>query len=181
VVARELDAEYVAVAVSGRGAYRNYADGGGDTMPVVYERTLPDSAAGPAWDFARYSPDVVVVNLGTNDFSPPGPDHDAFRAAYSSFLSTIRGHHPSTLLLAVVGPMLNDGFPAGVMAWTTIQSDVSAVVAELAAAGDDRVHYLALTPQSAPYGEDWHPTNATHEQMAASVAAEIRRLLSARD
>ncbi len=179
VVARQLDAEYVAVAASGRGVYRNYADSSGDVMPVVYDRALPDDPAAPAWDFARYTPDVVVINLGTNDFSPPGPDHELFRAAYASFLDEIRGHYPSALLLAVVGPMLSDGFPAGVMAWTTVQSDVSAVVADRNAAGDDRAHYLALTPQSAPYGEDWHPTVATHESMAGAVAAEIERLLAA--
>ena len=179
VVARELDAEYVAVAVSGRGVYRNYADGAGDLMPVVYDKALPDDATAPAWDFSRYTPDAVVVNLGTNDFSPPGPDHDAFKAAYSGLLSKIRSHYPSALLLAVVGPMLNDGFPAGVAAWTTIQADVSSLVADLNAQGDSRVHYLALTPQSSPYGEDWHPTVATHERMAQAVAAELTRLLAA--
>jgi lysophospholipase L1-like esterase len=177
-VARQLGAEYVAVAVSGRGVYRNYSDGAGAFIPAVYDETLPDDAAAPAWDFARYTPDVVVVNLGTNDFSPPGPDHAAFKAAYASFLAKLRSHYPSAVLLAVVGPMLNDGFPAGVMAWTTIQSDVSGVVGELSAAGDANVHYLALTPQSAPYGEDYHPTIATQEGMADAVVSELRRLLA---
>jgi hypothetical protein len=84
----------------------------------------------------------------------------------------------NALILAVVGPMLNEGFPTGVMAWTTNQSDVSGVVAELTAQGDDKVHYLALTPQTAPYGEDYHPTRATQAQMADAVASEINRLLS---
>jgi lysophospholipase L1-like esterase len=177
LVARELDAEYVAVAISGRGVYRNYSDGAGELAPVFYNDTLPDDAAAPAWDFTRYVPDAVVVNLGTNDFSPPGPDHAAYNAAYSAFLKQIRGHYPDALLLAVVGTMLSDGFPTGVMAWTTNQSDVSGVVSELAAQGDTNVHYLALTPQSAPFGEDYHPTLATHQQMAQAVATELERLL----
>jgi lysophospholipase L1-like esterase len=179
VAARLLDAEYVAVAISGRGVYRNYSDGAGELAPAFYEDTLPDDAAAPPWDFSRYAPDVVVVNLGTNDFSPPGPDHAAYRAAYAGFLRQIRAHHPDALLLAVVGTMLSDGFPPGVMAWTTNQSDVSSVVAELTAAGDTKVHYLALTPQTAPFGEDYHPTRATHQQMAEAVANEIRTLLPA--
>jgi lysophospholipase L1-like esterase len=169
----------VAVASSGRGVYRNYSDGAGELAPAYYVDTLPDDASAPPWDFARYTPDVVVVNLGTNDFSPPGPDHAAYTAAYSAFLKQIRGHHPDALLLAVVGPMLSDGFPAGVMAWTTNQSDVSGVVADLNAQGDSKVHYLALTPQTAPYGEDYHPTRATQAQMAAAVANEIGRLRAA--
>jgi lysophospholipase L1-like esterase len=178
LVARELDAEYVAVAISGRGVYRNYADGAGELAPAFYSDTLPDDGAAPPWDFTRYVPDVVVVNLGTNDFSPPGPDHDAYTTAYSSFLKQIRANYPDALLLAVVGTMLSDGFPAGVMAWTTNQSDVSGVVNELTAEGDPNVHYLALTPQSAPFGEDYHPTLATHQQMAQAVAAELERLLA---
>ncbi len=181
VAARQLGAEYAAVAMSGRGVYRNWADGSGDHMPAAYAKTLPDDAAAPLWDFARYTPDVVVVNLGTNDFSPPGPDHAAFKTAYSNFLSTLRGRYPSALLLAVVGPMLSDGYPPGVMAWTTIQSDVSSVVGELKARGDANVHFFALSPQSAPFGEDWHPTVATHQRMADAIVAEIRRLRARSD
>jgi lysophospholipase L1-like esterase len=178
VAARQLGAEYVAVAVSGRGVYRNYSDGAGDLAPVFYEDTLPDDASAPRWDFSRYVPDAVVVNLGTNDFSPPGPDHAAYTGAYAAFLKQIRGHYPGAILLAVVGPMLNDSFPAGVNAWTTNQGDVSSVVSGLNAQGDAKVHYLALTPQSPPYGEDYHPTLATHQQMAAAVVSELQRWLA---
>jgi len=178
VAARRLDAEYVAVAVSGRGVYRNWTDAPGELAPEFYDDTLPDDAAAPAWDFTRYLPHVVVVNLGTNDFSPPGPDHDAFRAAYARFLERIRARYPDALLLAVVGPMLTDSYPPEVRAWSAIQSDVAAVVDELRARGDTRVHFLALTPQQAPYGEDYHPTVATHLRIAREVAAEIQRLLA---
>ncbi len=178
VAARLLDAEYVAVASSGRGVQRNYADGGGELAAAFYVDTLPDDAAAPPWDFSRYTPDVVVINLGTNDFSPPGPDHPAYVTAYTNFLTQVRGHYPGALLLAVVGTMLSDGFPAGVNAWTTNQADVSGVVAALTAQGDSRVHYLALTPQSAPFGEDYHPTLATHQTMGTAVANEIQRLLA---
>jgi lysophospholipase L1-like esterase len=177
VAARLLDAEYVAVAVSGRGVYRNWTDEPGELAPQFHDDTLPDDPAAPPWDFTRYVPQVVVVNLGTNDSSPPGPDHDAFRSAYARFLERIRGRYPDALLLAVVGPMLTDAYPPGARAWSTIQSDVASVVDGLTARGDTRVHFLALAPQQAPYGEDYHPTVATHARMAREVAAEIQRLL----
>jgi lysophospholipase L1-like esterase len=180
VAARLLDAEYVAVAISGRGVHRNYGDQAGELAAAFYDDTLPDDPAAPPWDFTRYRPDVVVVNLGTNDFSPPGPDRDAYKRAYGSFLKQIRRHHPDALLLAVVGPMLSDSYPAGALAWTAIQRDVSGVVDELAKQGDTNVHYLALTPQRAPYGEDYHPTRATHRQMAQAVVTEVNRLLGRR-
>jgi lysophospholipase L1-like esterase len=179
VVARLLDAELVAVAVSGRGVYRNHRDEPGELAPAFYDDTLPDDPAAPPWDFTRYRPHVVAVNLGTNDFSPPGPDHEAFRTAYGRFLGQIRGRYPDALLLAVVGPMLTDSYPPGVAAWTTMRRDVSAIVGELAAQGDANVHFLALTPQQAPYGEDYHPTRETHRRMARELGSEIQRLLAA--
>lgn len=177
LAARLLDAEYVAVAVSGRGVHRNWADEPGELAHEFYDDTLPDDPSAPPWDFSRYVPHVVVVNLGTNDFSPPGPDHEAFRSAYGRLLEEIRDRYPEALLLAVVGPMLTDAFPEGARAWSTARSDVSAIVADLTARGDTKVRFLALTPQQAPYGEDYHPTVATHRRMAEEVAAEIRRLL----
>jgi lysophospholipase L1-like esterase len=176
LVARLLDAEYVAVAISGRGVYRNYRDEPGELTAEYYDDTLPDDPAAEPWDFTRYRPDAVVVNIGTNDFSPPGPDHDAFRRAYRELLKQIRARNPEAMVLAVVGPMLVDSHPQGAWAWTTMQIDVQAVVRALEAEGDTRVHFLALSPQSAPFGEDYHPTLATHRQMAQAVAAEIRRL-----
>jgi len=180
IAARLLDAEYVAVAISGRGVYRNYRDEAGELAAAYYDDTLPDDATAPPWDFTRYLPDVVVVNLGTNDFSPPGPNHDEYKTAYTNLLKQIRGHYPDALLLAVVGPMLSDSYPAGAQAWTTIQSDVAGVVDDLAGQGDTNVHLLALTPQDPPYGEDYHPTRATHQRMAKAVVTEVNRLRARR-
>jgi lysophospholipase L1-like esterase len=180
IAARLLDAEYVAVAVSGRGVHRNWADEPGELAEEFYDDTLPDDPAAPPWDFTRFVPHVVVVNLGTNDFSPPGPDHEAFRSAYARLLERIRGRYPDALLLAVVGPMLTDSYPEGTRAWSTARRDIAGVVDALRVRGDTKVRFLALTPQEAPYGEDFHPTVATHRRMAEEVAAEIRRMLASR-
>jgi len=71
--ARALGAEYHVVARSGIGMYRNY---GGPTegtpdgcLPALYDRTLFYDAD-EKWDFSSFQPDVVCVNLGTNDMMP---------------------------------------------------------------------------------------------------------------
>ncbi|XVU22837.1 GDSL-type esterase/lipase family protein [Actinoplanes sp. CA-054009] len=53
-----------------------------------------------AWDFARYTPDSVVINLGTNDKSHgvSGPD---FQAKYTTFLARIRAKFPYAKLYAL--------------------------------------------------------------------------------
>ena len=68
---RELGAAHVAIAYSGIGMLRNNGGGTTGTMPERYERTLADDAA--SLGLARYTPDVVVIDLGTNDFATGDP------------------------------------------------------------------------------------------------------------
>jgi len=176
VTARNLDAEYLAVAYSGRGVYRNFMGGAGDPLPGLYLRTLPDEPASPAWDVSKYQPEVVVVNLGTNDFSPGGVDRAKYRSAYGDFLGKLRTYYPKAQIVCAIGPMLSDYYPAGEMAWTHAQADVQAVVKARNDGGDKQVYYLAFQPQTAPYGEDYHPTAATHAAMATQLTAFIKGL-----
>jgi hypothetical protein len=68
-------------------------------MPVLYPRTLTDSGD-PQWDPSAFPADVVVINLGTNDFSA-ALDEGAFVADYVSLLGTVRQRHPSAYILAI--------------------------------------------------------------------------------
>lgn len=183
VAAAQLEADYVAVAASGRGMVRNYSGGAGLHAPEYYELIGPDSGAA-TWDHTLYSPDVIVINLGTNDFSI-GLEGDQvatmrreYRDAYTKFLAHLRDLHPAATLIAVVGPMISDSYPPGYQAWTSIRTDVREVVQQFVDGGDDKVLYFALSPQSPPYGEDWHPTVATHQRMADALSAFIKEELS---
>jgi len=175
VTARAFDADYVAVAVSGRGLTRNYSGFSGSLVPAIYETSLPEESTAPAWDHGNYTPDVIVVNVGTNDFSPgiALDELDAFRATfrqrYIDFLTRIRSVHSTASIVAVVGPMMGDSYPAGYNALTSITSDIQAAVEARHTANDNDVYFFAFAPQTSPYGEDWHPTIATHQKMAAAL------------
>jgi lysophospholipase L1-like esterase len=179
VTARTLEADYVAVAISGRGMVRNYSGGSGLKGPQYYELSGAESTW-PNWEHTRYSPDVIVVNLGTNDFSPGlstdqlAAMRDDYRQTYAEFLARLRDVHPLATLIAAVGPMITEDYPEGYAAWTSIQSDVSSVVDARAVGGDANVFFLKFEPQASPYGEDWHPTIATHQQLADVTTAFIR-------
>ena len=43
--------------------------------------------------------------------------------------------------------------------------------------GDDAISFLAFTPPKPPFGEDWHPTLATHKKMSAELNAHLRKEL----
>ena len=144
-------------------------------MPALYPRTLPDRAT-PLWDFSVFEPEVIVVNLGTNDFSPGGVDREQFLSAYAAFVESLRARSPQATLILAVGPMMSDFWPPNESAWTNIQADVKSLIDARRTAGDDNVHLLVLPTQQAPYGEDWHPTEAEHARMAERTVALIRSL-----
>ena len=67
IAARQLGADASIVAVSGWGAYRDNGSNTRSVLASVYENAL-GTLAMPAWSFQQKA-DVVVVNLGTNDFA----------------------------------------------------------------------------------------------------------------
>jgi lysophospholipase L1-like esterase len=179
IAARALGAEYLAVAYSGRGLVRNFEDAPGKTVPEMYLDTLPESPDAARWDVSAYTPHAIVINLGTNDFSQ-GLDLDAlarmrerFRHTYVRFLKTLRGYYPDAAIILSVGPMLSDDSPEGYDAWTSIRADVGEVIAARRDGGDDRIHLIVFSPQTAPFGEDRHPSGETHQKMAAQLVSFV--------
>jgi lysophospholipase L1-like esterase len=172
-----LGAQYSAVAYSGRGMSRNYGGGGGQVLPDMYLDSVPEEPTASRWDPASYVPDAVIINLGTNDFWTPGLDRPAFVERYTAFLASLRGYYPKAALVAANGPMLNDQDPPGEPSWTHARADVQAAVAARRKLGDENVHILVFQPQTGPYGQDWHPTLATHERLARELTQSLRGIL----
>jgi lysophospholipase L1-like esterase len=103
LVARRLDADYRIIAYSGRGIVRNY-DGvvPGESMVALYPRAKPDDAVHAELPDPAWKPQVIVINLGTNDFSTKlhagekWPDDAALRADYHrSYVDFVRRLHAS--------------------------------------------------------------------------------------
>lgn len=70
--ARELNADYNVMAISGNGFICSLFGTELLDLPDQYEYTCSLSLGSTddvKWDFSKYQPDVVIVNLGTNDIS----------------------------------------------------------------------------------------------------------------
>ena len=172
LTSQALGAEQVAVAISGIGVYRDYSGSRLDTMNDMYLRALPTLSA-DWWDFSRWVPDAVIINLGTNDFATGDPGRAAFTTAYQSLIAQVRAKSPSALIVVGLGPMLSSG------ALTQARSYLTGLVADLNAASDTRVKLLEFPNQdsSGSYGCDYHPSAATHQQMADQLATFLRAQL----
>src|SRR5690606_20272886 len=76
LMARGFDAELSTVAFSGRGVVSNYDGQAGETLPELVDRALAASAVS-VWDYSLAAqPDLVVINLGTNDYSTENDPSD---------------------------------------------------------------------------------------------------------
>ena len=174
IASRKLGAAHVGISYSGIGVYRDYNGATQEQMPVRFNRTLGDDA-GSTWDFS-YIPDVVVVNLGTNDFGQGDPGQ-AYVDALSGFLGKLRGHYPNAYLLCAVGSMLTDSYPPGEMRLTKAKGYIQTAVDGRKAQGDTNVGFVDLGEQNQAVdgiGCDYHPSVATHQKMADKLVVAIQ-------
>ena len=105
MAAEELGAEAHLVAISGRGVVYNWDDNPEPHMLGHFDLALPDTLE--RWDHSQWTPDAVVVALGTNDFGTIDPG-TAFAGNYATLLNRIATEYPEAKVFAVTGPLLTD-------------------------------------------------------------------------
>ena len=173
--ARALKAQHLVVARSGIGVYRNYGaprEGSKDCLPAMYEQTLfMDSTE--HWNHALYTPDVVCINLGTNDTSLDNYDMNLLTEGYRGFVKQLRGIYPKAKLVLLTGSMMN-GKPL-----EDVKKAMDTVVREMHAGGDEGVFRFDMSPQtgSLGIGAGYHPSIRQHQKMACELTAFLKDLL----
>ena len=187
ITARNLQAQHWVVARSGIGAYRNYdgpKTGNPDSnMPVQYEYTgyawKPELRKEPTflqekWDFNRYQPDVVCINLGTNDLSTPNYDLSLLKQGYQKLLKMVRQHNPKAKIVFLTGSMLYH------QELQLAKQLLDEVTAEAQKAGDKEVYRFDMAPINGNkyYGNDWHPNIYQDEKMANELTPYLRQLMN---
>ncbi len=173
---RALDAYAHVVARSGIGVYRSYGgpkEGTPDNvMTTEYEYTnLYDHSE--RWDFNRFQPQLVCINLGTNDLSTNNYDTTLLKAAYQRFLKQVRSHNPKAKIVFLCGSMLNG------KELDIARNILNEVTEEAHKKGDKEVYRFDFTPQRGDlgFGASWHPSLKQHEKMAAELTTYLRKLM----
>lgn len=184
LTAQKLNADYSMVSFSGYGIISGYSGDGkkvaAQIVPPLYDKLgttwTSNGTFAPSyeeWDFSKRQPDVVVINLGTNDDSYTKDNaelQEEYCTAYTEFLKQVREKNPNAKILCVFGVMGDRLFPY-------VQKAVDNYTSET---GDSNVSALKLDPQSGRdgYGADWHPSETTHQKVAEKVAEEINKILN---
>ena len=169
VTARALNADGFNICWSGKGVIRNYGGDTTDVLPSLYSRILPYDTT-TLWNASQWVPQVVVINLGTNDFGSGTPDKTAFVNGYVTFYNRIRTQYPNAHIYVALGPLL---YGTGL---TSARDYLTTAVSQISAAGDTKVHFIEFPQQDGTlgYGEDWHPSVAQHAAMANQLIAQIK-------
>jgi len=170
LTAAAFGAEYRVHAISGRGIVRNYDGFSADTIPSAYPFLLFDKAVADRSE--DWSPQVVVIGIGTNDFSTALHPSEKwktredlradFERSYARFVSGLRTRYPNAFFV-----LWATDIAAG-----EVEAEGRRVVERLNAAGERRVafvpvHGLAMT---ACHG---HPDLADDRAIAAALGTAI--------
>lgn len=158
-IARYFDADYVLVAHSGMGMARNYAGKTMKTMTLRYP-LLFDNHDSIAYDFKQYRPDLVIINLGTNDFSVNGAPSN-YVSNYVKMIKTVRSHYGDVPVLCVTPHSANIFLLAALKELREEIAGMKGVrVAEpmpdIVVSGHD-------------IGSDYHPNWRGHQKIAATL------------
>ena len=173
VTARQLSADYQINAISGLGMVRNFNDGSpGTTYRTYYDQKLLNGS-GDVWNPGTWRPQLVVVYLGTNDFSTalnPGEPWTAdslvtdYRSAYSAFLQKLRARYGAKTTIVAVGT-------------GSFANYVQQVVQERVSAGDSRVRYWSLDSSGLDFtGCDDHYSTHDDRVIAGRLSAFLGSL-----
>ncbi|MCL2723257.1 MAG: GDSL-type esterase/lipase family protein [Polyangiaceae bacterium] len=177
LLGQTFGADVIATAYAGKGLVQNVVRDDPDTIPIIYPRNNPLDATS-IYDFTTYTPDVVIMMFGSNDFAIGEPydngptPYDQYLAALDTFVGAVRTHYPEALLLYAMSPSVTDDSPPGRATRTNMLNAITAVQTERAAAGDARL-LIADPPLASPdevTGCQGHGTPAFHARVADALA-----------
>lgn len=175
LTAKAVDADFRIVSQSGWGVYASW-DGQLDrALPLYYEKVCGvlegerNVALGAQkdYDFTKWQPDAVIINLGTNDGSAFGmpefhEDIKSFENAVTAFLKKVRRCNPDAEIIWVYG-MLGYSMNAPI---------ARAINTYCEETGDKKVHFLQLpNTTKETVGSREHPGIPSHK-MAAGILTD---------
>lgn len=186
--ARQLNADLEIVAWNGKGVITAFIGDEEDQpdsswlVPMLYEYTdagcsqqffMEAPSLWEKWDHSRYEPDLIIINLGTNDcsYTRDIPERQqAFCLVYQGFLRNIHKKHPHAKILCTLGIMDQRLCPTVEQAVKQINETEPDIPVEYL--------HLPMQEESDGLGTFWHPTPATHKKAAKLVVAKAREMMN---
>lgn len=163
--ARNLNSQWHLSSVSGIGLMHSCCNKK-IVMPQVFDK-INMARDTISWDFSRYQPDVVTVCLGQNDGIQ---DSVQFVNAYLNFAKTLRANYPKAKLMFLSSPMANPNLKAVMIKYLT------SVKENLNKNGEKNIATYFFSKQY-NQGCGGHPDIAEHQQIAAELTTQVKKIM----
>ncbi len=177
-VSRQLNASYQINSISGIGVARNY-NGSKSLEPLInyYNQSIISDRTSNYDD--NFKPDVIIIALGTNDFSTVLQDHEitqyptredlykAFQKKYILFIEMLRTKHPGVQFLLVA----NNSWPDNEQ-----RNQVREIVQHELINSKSDIHSIDLDHLMG-LGCHWHPGLKTHKEWSLQIERKIEEIL----
>ncbi len=173
LAAKELNARARYLSASGHGIYVEYTGDPEGNVPKLFPCVNWYIDPTVAYDYNEYVPDVVVINLGTNDSGHmEKPEiQEMFVKSYVEFLHTIKNAYPETKIICTIGTLCDIMFD-----W------IEKAIAIYEDEGGKDVYMRRLPYHNVE--EDgmacMHPSAITHRKDGERVAGFIKEILDMR-
>ena len=162
LASKELDYDYSVVCYSGCGIIST-----GNIMSQRYTKINYFSDINNEWDFKKHHNDIIVINLGTNDFGYVwGFRIDEYVEKYHDFLKLVRDKNPDSYIICLLGMMgCEELFPL-------INEAINLF-------GDKKIYSYLLPAQRIEdgIGAEYHPNVVSHAKWGKLVAKIIKDII----
>lgn len=197
LVSSRLNADFRLISQCGWGVYCGWDNNPYHAIPLIYDKICDvakceKEGGSDLYDFNSWSPDIVIINLGTNDsnaFNQPTwkddktcrtfkmrlnddgscskEDMNAFRNAVLGFLLKVREKNPSAIIIWCLG-----------LFELSVLDCVKSTVEEFSVRNNDKkISFIELDRmQQNEIGARAHPGVLAHEKMAAKILEEINKM-----
>lgn len=170
LVSRYFDAEYTFISHSGQGAVRNYGDEKRTSTICMQERMMRTFDMDTLlWNNDSYHPNLVVINLGSNDFSTePHPYRKEFVDGYLKLIKQIRQLYGNIPVLCICPPTTGDPLPQYIDEVKQKANDKNVFVQHLT---------YGLYNDSGDLGSVYHPNQKGQLKMAMALIPYISTIM----
>lgn len=163
LTAKALGADIRTEAISGQGIVCKYDGERGKPIPEFFEYDNTELTI--KHDFNSWTPDVALINAGTND-SFGGASVEDFCQDVDKFLDRVREVYPDAEIFYAYGIMGD-----------TYAPHLRELIAKRAK-NDVRLHFVPLEPISeAETGVNFHPNRKGHERAARVLTEAIQKVI----
>ena len=172
IIARYFDADYALTAHSGQGMVRDWGDErqiSEKNMSTRYTH-IYDDHGDIDYGFNDYRPQLVMINLGTNDFSPVAiPTDEQYVNAYLKMIETIRSKYPGVKILCITPHSASRYLKAALNLLRERTLGMGDVFMANSLDG--------MVTVERDMGADWHPNYQGQKKIAMSLIPQISAIM----